>query len=209
MPGDIVSGRYGLTSPIQAALGIPGNAAQGNLPVRSNVEYMGLNDLTDAAASLVSGKLTYVVVPVDIGQPISKVRVCVGATAASTPTHSWAALYSGALTKAKLLGEQSADGTTTAIPASEPFVFTLAKKYIIQPADAEFGYILAAISVTGTAVPSLSSGAIAVACQYKRFGNAPLFWAAKSGSALGATAPSEITLASAEGLATPPEVYLE
>ncbi len=207
MPGDLVAGRYGLTAAIQSAIGLPTNAVQSNLPVRTNLEYTGINDLTDAAAALVSGKLTYVPIPVDVGTPISKVSVLVGATAASTPTHSWAALYSGALTTATLLGKQSADGTTAAIAASARFDFTLAEKYIIQPADAPYGYILAAVSVTGTGVPSLASAAVATAVQYAWFTDTPLF-GGKSGSALGAAAPASITLSGAEALATPPAVFL-
>ena len=207
MSGDLVGGRYPLTYPFSKALGLPSNAVQGNIAVRSNLEYTGINDLTDAAAALVSGKLTYVPVPVEVGDCISKVSVLVGGTAASTPTHSWAALYSGALTTAALLGSQSTDGTTAVIAASGRFDFTLGSKYIIQPADAPYGYVLAAVSVTGTAVPSLASVAVATALQYAWFTDTPLF-GATYGSALGASAPSSLTLASASALATPPAVFL-
>ena len=90
------------------------NATQVNIPVYSNRRILG-GDWTDAAASLVSGDLTVVPIPVDIGATITKISMFVGNTAASTPTHSWAALYSGVLTTAKPLGTQSTDGTTTAI----------------------------------------------------------------------------------------------
>jgi hypothetical protein len=208
MPGDLVSGRYPLTSSLQAALGLPPNAVQSNLPVRSNLEFAGINDLTDQSASLVSGKLIYVPVPVDVGTPISKVSVLAGATAAETPTHSFAALYAGTLTKATILGEQSADGLTAAIAASARFDFTLASKYIIQPADVPFGYILAGVSVTATGhVPSLVATAVAAAAQYKWFADTPLF-GAKIGTALGGAAPASLTLSEAEAIANPPVVFL-
>lgn len=208
MAGDLVSGRYPLTNSLQAALGVPPNTVQSNLPIRSNLEYTGINDLTDQAASLVSGKLIYVPVPVDIGTPISKVSVLTGATAANGPTHSFAALYAGTLTTAKLLGEQSADGESAAIAASKRFDFTLASKYIVQPADAPFGYILAGVSVTATtAVPSLVATAVAAAGQYKWFADTPLF-GAKIGSALGGAAAASLTLSEAEAIANPPVVLL-
>lgn len=208
MAGDLVSGRYPLTYAFSKMIGEASNGAQGNIGVRSNLEAGFMGSLQDAAASLVSGKLTYVPIPVEVGDVVTKVSVLVGATAASTPTHSWAALYSGALTTASLLGSQSADGTTAVIAASGRFDFTLASKYIIQPADCPFGYILAAVSVTGSGMPSLVSGTVPTAVQYAWFTNVPLFGATYS-SALGATAPSTITLASASALASPPAVFLQ
>lgn len=208
MSGDLTAGRYPLRNSLQAVLGLPSVGVQNNLPVRSNLEYMGLNDITDQSASLVTGKLIYVPVPVDEGTPISKISVLTGATSAETPTHSFAALYSGALTTAKLLGEQSVDGKTAAIAASGRFDFTLGSKYIVQPGDAPYGYILAGVSVTATGhVPSLLAGAVAVAAQYAWFTDTPLF-GAKIGTALAGAAPATLTLSEAEAIANPPLVFL-
>jgi len=206
MSGDLVSGGYPLANPF-ASLGLAANAVQSNIVARSNLQYGILGSLQDAAAALVSGNLTYVPVPVNVGDAISTVTVQVGATAASTPTHSWAALYSGVLTTAKILGSQSADGATTAIAASSQLAFTLGAKYIIQPADAPYGYILVGISATASTVPSLMSGTVPTAIQKAWSTNVPLIGATYS-SALGATAPASITLASASALATPPVVFL-
>jgi hypothetical protein len=206
MSGDLVGGGYPLADPF-ACLGLGVNGAQSNIQARSNLHYGVLGSLQDAAAALVTGDLTYVPVPVNVGDEFSTVTVQVGATAASTPTHSWAALYSGALTTATLLGKQSADGTTTAMPASTKVAFTLASAYIIQPGDAPYGYILVGLSVTGTTMPSLMSGTVPTAVQKAWFTNVPLLGATYS-SALGATAPSTITLASASALASPPVVFL-
>lgn len=213
MAGDLVSGGYPLTDPV-ACIGLGVNGKQVNLPARTNLHYGFLGSLQDASAALVSGDLTYVPVPVNVGDPISTVTVQVGATAASTPTHSWAALYSGALTTAKILGTQSTDGTTTAIAASTQLSFTLGSTYIIQPGDigqpltgVSGGYILVGISITASTVPSLMSGTVPTAIQKAWFSNVPLIGATYS-SSLGATAPTSITLASASALASPPVVFL-
>lgn len=206
MSGDLVSGGYPLIDPF-ACLGLGANGVQSNVVARSNLHYGILGSLQDAAAALVSGDLTYVPVPVCIGDAISTVTVQVGATAASTPTHSWAALYSGVATTAKLLGSQSTDGTTTAIAASSQLAFTLGSKYIIQPGDAPSGFILVGLSVTASTVPSLMSGTVPTAVQKAWFTSVPLIGATYS-SALGATAPTSITLASASALASPPVVFL-
>lgn len=208
MSGDLISGGYPMTDPF-TSLGLGANGVQGNIAARSNLRYGILGSLQDATAALVSGDLTYVPVPVCPGDVISTVTVQVGGTAASTPTHSWAALYSGAATTAVLLGSQSADGTTTAMAASTAFSFTLGAKYIVGSIanDAPFGYILVGLSVTGTAVPSLVCGTVPTAVQKATFTHMPLLGATYS-SALGATAPASITLASASALASPPIVYL-
>src|ERR1700752_3906930 len=122
--GDLERGNYPINHPLSKILG-SFNAVQSNIAIRSTLEYTGINDLTDQAASLVSGKLTYVPIPVQPGDVITKVSVLIGATAASTPTHSWAALYSGQLTTANLLGSQSTDGATAAMAASGRFASRL------------------------------------------------------------------------------------
>ena len=204
--GDTERGSYPSGYPLGARLGLGMNATQGNIAARTNLEYGILGSLQDGAA-LTSGDLTYVPVPVEIGDEFTKVTVQVGATAASTPTHSWAALYSGALTTAAILGSQSADGLTTAIAASSQLVFTLGAKYIIGVNDAPYGYILVGLSITASTVPSLMSGSVPTAIQKAWFTNVPLLGATYS-SSLGATAPATITLASASALASPPVVFL-
>lgn len=205
MSGDLVGGRFPLTYPFSKATALASNAAQGNIAVRSNLEYHGINDLTDAAASLVSGKLTLVAIPVEAGDEIQYVDVLVGATAAETPTHSWAALYNAA---GELVGEQSADGTTTAIAASKRFAFQLGKPYIVQPGDAPNGVLYAGVSATASKVPSLVSAAVATAAQYAWYSGMAVFFAGTSGSALGASAPASVKLSEVTAIATPPAVFL-
>lgn len=206
--GDLLGGRYPLTYPFYKGVGAVGTAAQGNISVRSNLEYPFLGPLSDQAAALVSGEATLVPVPVEPGDEIATVSVLVGATAASSPTHSAAALYQGTLTKAAICGSQSVDGGLAAIDASATFNFTLGSKYIVQPADCPFGYIYVAITVTASvAVPSLCSATFATACQYAWFADTPLF-AATSGSGLGGTLPSSFTLASGSASSKVPAVFL-
>lgn len=205
MPGDIVGGRYPLSYSFGKLLGSSSNSAQGNLGVRCNAEFGVLGSLQDAAAGLTSGTATLVPVPVELGDVFQFVDVFSGATAAATPTHSWAALYNSA---GVLLGAQSVDGTSAAIAASARFTFTLGSKYIVQSTDAPGGFLYAAISATAGTVPSLVSGTVPTAVQYALYTGAVPFLAANSGSALGATAPATVTLGSATKQATVPVVGL-
>lgn len=205
---DLVHGKYPLGHPLTKALGGQVNASQANLAVRSNLEWFGINDLTDAAASLVTGKATVVAVPVEVGDVISKVSILAGATAESGGSHAWAAIYSGVPTTAVLLGAQSVDATgATLIAASARADFTLATPVEITAAVAPGGFVYAVVSVTGT-VPSLISAAVAVAAQYPWFTGSPAVFGGTEGSGLGATAPATITLSGVTAIATPPVVFL-
>jgi hypothetical protein len=203
--GDLERGSYPLYYGPRKLLGQKANANQGNLAVRSNLEFPGIGSLQDAAAALTSGSATLVPVPVEYGDLIQFVDVFVGATAASTPTHSWAALYNEAGT---LVGTQATDGATAAIAASATFTFTLGAKYIVNSTDSPRGLLYAAISVTASTVPSLVSGTVPTACQYAYYTNAVPFYGAHSGSSLGATAASSVTLSSATTQSAVPLVVL-
>ena len=204
--GDTERGSYPSHYAFGASLGLAPNVAQGNIAARSNLQYGILGSLQDAAAALVSGSMTVVPVPVEIGDEFTTVTVEVGATAASTPTHAWAQLYSGALTTAVSLATQSVDGGTTVIAASGKLQFTLGAKYIVGLADAPFGYILVGIGATASTVPSLMSGSVPTAVQFKWFPNVPLL--GSTIAAAGAAAPASITLSGLSALATPPIVFL-
>jgi hypothetical protein len=210
MPGDILSGRYPTTNPNWSGFGQAVNATQSNIPVRSNLEWPFLGNLAGQAAALVSGELTVVPVPVDIGNVISKVSILTDATAESTGTHAAAAVYSGALTTAVLQGAQSADTTgATAIGASARYDFTLATPVVVSAAVAPYGYVYVGVTVTGT-VPGLVCATIATAAQYAWFTDAPPFFGAIAGSALAGVCPASLTLATyASGaVAFAPVVFL-
>lgn len=208
MSSDLVGAHYPENYVFDSITGQARNATQGNIPIYSNRSIIS-GSVTDVAAALVTGVMTLVPIPIDLGVNISKIAMFIGASAASTPTHQFAALYSGTLTTATLLGAQSADGLTAVQAASARFDFTLpGSGYTIQPADAPFGYIYAGISTTGTAVASLRGAAWATAVQYADYGNAPLFMAGTVGSALAGLAPATVTLASVSKIATIPVIDL-
>ena len=207
MPGDVLSGRYPLTAAVWKGLGQPVNASQANLPYRTNLEFPWLGNLTDAAASFVSGKATLVPIPVEIGDVISNVTFLPGATAGSTLTHQWAAIYSGILTTPAIQGAQSTDVTTATLTASTAVKLALATSVLVTAANAPYGFVYAAISLTGT-VCSLISAACATGAQYAWFTDTPPFFGGTYSSALGATAPATVTLSSVTAIATPPAVFL-
>jgi hypothetical protein len=206
MPGDIVSGRYPLTNQLWSWLGQPTNATQSNVPAQTNL-VGGAPQLIDSTSALASGVATAVAVPVDLGIAITAVDVIVGATAASTPTHAWVALYSAptAAGTPKLVGTQSVDGATTAIAASGRFSFTL-PSYLTNATDSPTGYLYVAVCVTGTATPSLVSYTVPTAVAFPWYANSPAKMGAfTSGTALGATAPASLTPAAQ---AVTPVVFL-
>lgn len=210
MAGDLPGGAYPLIYSFRKMTGLASNGAQGNLSLRSNVEWLGLADVTDGSASLVTADMTLVPVPVEVGDTFSTVTVLTGNTAGGTLTHQWAQLFTGALTTIKPIGTQSTDGTSTAIGAKAAFSFTLGSTVQITTgsgSEAPYGYIYVGIGVTATTVPSLVGGAIATNCQYSWFTDSPPFFSGTI-SAAGATAPTSVTLASVSATATVPHVYL-
>lgn len=195
---DLVRGKYPVTNPLFTALGQSANVSQSNIALRTNAVVTGLNALTDGAA-LTTQVATAVAIPVEIGDLISKVTVFVGATAAGTPTNSFAALYSGVAVPA-LLG-QSVDGAAAAIAASGAFVFTFPAPLAVTAAVAPFGYIYASVMVKSTVAPTLASTTVATAVAYKWFANAPLgLGALAHGAALTTTAPATITAPTAQAV---------
>jgi len=186
----LVRGKYPLTNPLYTALGQASNVTQSNIALRTNAVVTGLV-LTDGAA-LTTQVATAVAIPVEIGDVISKVTVLVGATAAGTPTNSFAALYSGLAVPALLT--QSVDGGAAAIAASGSFVFTLPAPVLVTAANAPFGYLYASVMVKATVAPTLASTTVATAVAYKWFPNSPLgLGALAHGAALTSTAPATIT----------------
>ena len=214
---DLAGGKYPQSAAISNLLGSPSNSQVTGQPIRSNLEWLGVNGLADTAASLVTQVMTVVPVPVDSGVSIKNISMLVGATAAGTPTNSWAALYAGTNTATPALIAQTADGTTTAISASARFDFSFTNTNVqtITPALAPYGYIFVAIMVKATTVPSLvtvPNGA--AAAQYAWFSNfpgasfasVPGTLAFSAGSSLTTTAPTTLTSVAAKTVA--PAVFL-
>ena len=194
---DLVRGKFHVTSPFWSYLGQPTNAVQVNIAARSNAEVLGVNALTDAAA-LASGVITAVPVPVEVGDQISKVTVFVGATAAGTPTASFAALYAGSGAAPALIA-QTPNGGAAAINAGAAFVFTFATPVLITSANAPFGFIYVGVSVTAVTPPTLASTTVATAVGYQWFSNGPVkLSAVSSGSAVGGVATATLVAPAAQ-----------
>ena len=202
---DLVRGRFHVTDPVWSYLGQPVNATQNDIAYRTNAHVLGLSGLADTGSLVASGVQVSVPIPVEAGDVITKVTFLIGATAASTPTHSFVALYSGVATPALLA--QSADATTGAIAASGAYVQSLQTAQTITTSNAPFGFVYASLCVTGTAVPSVATVAAAAAVGYQWFTNSPVKMVAVShGSAQGATAAA--TIASPTALANTPIAFL-
>ena len=210
----LVHGRYPVyNAALVASGGIAGNA-QANRPVRTNLElnefFGGVQVDTASLGGTTTGVYVSTNCPVDVGGTYSTVSILVGATAASTPTHGYAALYSGTAVAAPPLIMQSADQTTTAIPASARFDYTLNTPVIITAAQAPYGYVNVAIvaSVT-TTVPSCVTVPVLpiAATNYGWFTGTPKGqYLAQTATAATSTAPA--TLANTATLSVAPVVWL-
>jgi hypothetical protein len=195
---DLVAAGYPTTYPFRKLLGLAGQVQQANRSQRSNLEFTGLANPTDGALAG-TGVGCFVPIPVEVGDVLSKITMLVGATAAETPTHSFAALYSGIAVPA-LLG-QSADGTNAAIAASKPFTFTLENALEATAANAPNGFIYAEVAVTATVVPTAAVVSIPTAIGYQWFTNGPLFLSATAGAALVGKAAATIVTPAAKAVA--------
>lgn len=194
-PGRLIAGLY--SNKIGAYLGFK-NVADPTKPARSNATSLGLSTLTDGALAA-TGVVCSVPVGVEVGDVIAKVIVPIGATAAGTPTQSFAALYSGIATPA-LLG-QSASGGAAAIAASAAFTFTLEAPVTITEAMAPNGFIYASVAITATTVPTAAAISTPTAVGYQWSTKGPLGFSLTHGSAVGATAPATITGQAAKAVA--------
>lgn len=201
---DLEHGRYPGYYPFAKLLGLTGNSTQGNISVRSNLEWFGAGGLTDGALAA-TGVGCAVAVPVENGDVFTKVSLIAGATAEATGTHAFAALYSGLATPA-VLG-QSADVTgAAAVAASGLYTFTLSSAIQVTPTNAPNGFLYADISITAGTVPTAAVASTPTAIGYQWFSNGPLFLSATHGSALAGTAATTIASPSAKAVA--PIVFL-
>ena len=209
----ITKGHFPQNFPGFAWAGTQGQSAQANLPVRFNTEwstpYSGALVDTASLGGTTTGVMVAVPCPVDVGMEISKISVLIGAGGAGTPTHSFAALYSGTTVAAPPLIGQTTDGLTAAIAASTRFDFSFAagSQQVITAAQAPYGFVYVAIAVTASTVPScVTTPCGAAAAQYRWFTNTPLYFSQTSGSAVAGTAPA--TLINASTLVVAPVVLL-
>lgn len=195
---DLVGAGLPTTNHWAAMLGGLSNFTQSNVPAFSNLEWFGLNAATDGALAA-SGAAVVVPVPVDQGVPITRVSFIVGGTAASTPTHQFAALYpgTGIAVNTGVLLAQSVDTTTAAIAAGAAglglITYTLASTVTPTQASCPNGYLYALLSITGTTIPTALSCGTPAGWNYQINGTvSPAFYSATTGSALAGTAPATL-----------------
>ncbi len=206
MGADLVGAHYPLNFGLDSLYGQARNASQANVPIRSNLEYLGigggLTDTAGATAIAASAVMGVVPIPVDAGTTISKISMLVGATAASYYPGdggiSFAALYQGSGASPALIGQSTA-AASVAFTASTRADFTLTTPYTIgsNANDAPYGYVFAAIMIKATTLPTVitNAGTIAAAAQYGWFTNSPGYgtWSASSKGQLAFTAGSALT----------------
>lgn len=218
---DLVGAGYPISRPLLALLGGTANASQGNIPVRTNLDFP-LGGLTDVAgpASAASGSVYSVAVPVLPGDVITKISFVVGGTSSASAgvTNLWAALYTGTGSApgtagaAPALISQTASLSGTNVAASGLMTFTFATPQTITSVQAPFGYVYAAYSVTiGSASPNVSgpsliSMAAASVTQYPWYSTSPYSLFMTSNGGTGSAAPA--TIGTAIRAANPPVVLL-
>lgn len=214
---DLVSARFGQLNPWWNLMGQPVNATQADIPARSNLEYLGIGSgSVDTAAALTTDTMTIVPVPVDAGTVISNLIVLAGNTAASTPLHQTAALYSGLNSAAPAKLAVGTDATTTTIATNAVLKLAFGTPYTVQPADVPNGYLWAGITIKATTVPSLVTTNVAFATSNINYAwttnflggssTGVLNFVSRFGSSLAGVPPATITSVTAQ--ANPPIVIL-
>jgi hypothetical protein len=201
---DLVGAGLPISNPWTALLGGSTNVTSPNTPARSNLEWFGLYGLASTTLPAGTGAATVVPVPVTPGLTITNVKVLVTGTAASAPTHSWAAIYAGT-GSAPALVSQGTDAGSAAIGANAFYNFTFGTPLVITNVStvAPNGFVYVALGLTATTIPTVASSVAITAAWYTPLLTtnptfpSPLFFAATFGSSQGATAPTTITSTSA------------
>ena len=154
-----------------------------------------------------SGVMLTVACPVTQGAVLSKVTFVTGATAASTPTNGFVALYGPGATVQPLLA-QSADQLTTARAANTVYTISFATAYTAPTTDTYY----IGISFTGTTIPTVLGqaavglNATSIIAVLAAFTSLPPI-AQTSGSAVLGTAPA--TVATPTNVLTVPWMVLQ
>lgn len=149
---DLVSGRYPAQNPIWRLLGMPTNATQSDMPVRSNVDVLGLSTLVDMTTTATK-KGPMVAIPVQEGDVFTKVGSLIGAKEGAAG-QAFFALYSapGAKKEGKLLAQT----TFSAAAQTKSVLFSgeLESSVLITSANAPNGYIYAGLVAETATVAS-------------------------------------------------------
>lgn len=191
--------------PVEELLGGLQQSANPGYAARSNL-YFPLGAVTDGALAT-TGIGNVVAVPVQLGDVFSTVSVPIGATAAVTPTHQFAAIYSAvsATAASNLLLVQSVDTTTAAIGASALASWTLSAPVTVTLKNAPFGFLYVELAITAGTMPTVASAGTPAGINYQWINTAtaksPIVWAGTAGSALGGTAQANLTGLTAKAVA--------
>jgi hypothetical protein len=140
------------------------------------------------------------------GDTVTKLSVCVGATAGATLTHQYMVLYSGA-TIPLVLG-QSVDGALGSMAANTVFTGTLSTPVVVPST----GLYWAGICITGTTIPTLIGkttgvNATAIAALNTLLGGTRANGLCVTSTGAASTAPA--TMASLTQLAVQPWICLQ
>lgn len=142
MPADLVGGGYQLYNPIWSFFNRTPNATQGNVAVRSNLEYLGLGAKFEASSTITSEKGLFAAIPVTWGDVISNVWIQVQKESESGAEFI-AALYEGVAPgkETKVFGESAV--IKEELKKEKSAKFALKSSQLITPTNAPGGYIYA------------------------------------------------------------------
>jgi hypothetical protein len=191
--------------PVEELLGGLNQSGNGGYAARSNL-YFPLGALTDGALAA-TGVGAVVPVPVAAGDVITAVNVPIGATAGATMTHQFAAVYSAvsATAASNLLLAQSTDTTSAAIAASALASWTLATPVTVTKANAPFGFLYVMVAITASTIPTAAAAGTPTGINYQwvnqTAAKSPIVWSGTAGSAVGGTAPANLTGLAAKAVA--------
>ena len=193
---DLVGAGYPISNALAVLSGGVGNTSQPNVPARSNLEWFGISSAA-AAGIATTGIVNVVPVPALPGQVVTGVKILVGATAASAPTHQFAAIYAGTGSAPALVG-QSTDAGSAAVAANGFYTWTFGTPITLSSSNAINGFVYAAFSLTATTMPNAVTVTGPAATGYATptgagAGAMPAFLAASFGSSVAGTAPASIT----------------
>jgi hypothetical protein len=173
---------------------LDGSPAQ---PYRSNISRRA----TLLAAGITMTADTVYVVPVvcQQGDVISKITIGVKTATSSTPTHGWAALYTGLTTADTLIG-QSADNTSGFTSSGSAQTFTLSTPHLVGTdpgSSGKSGPLVLGVALynnggAGGVLDGVGQGSEAVAGGVYITGQVPLLFTEASSGA-GATAPASLS----------------
>jgi hypothetical protein len=192
----------GITYPVDNAIfGNLRQAAYSLSPARSNLNVLGCNLANGALNGTEVG--TAIMVPVCLGDVLSKVKIIIGTTKGKKVEAGYAALYAGKKGGVLLAQSKSAKLAETVVAENE-LTFTLESNVEVTKAMAPNGYIYVVVNLEAETMPSVHGVSIATAIQ-KALGTvtgAPEFLAASVGSGLKTAA--EATLGTTTAVAVIP-----